>query len=194
VSRAALASLLAVAAGLAGCDVGMDRQAKYKPQVPAPLFGDDTSAQTAPDSTLSQNAPALAAAEAQPPPVTLALLERGRERHAIFCTPCHGVDGQGQGMIVLRGFPRPAPYSDPHLLNASAGHLYDVIKNGYGIMYPYAERIPTQDRWAIVAYVRALQLAYAGDGPTGPAVAAKNALGAARAGAAEPAVTFGATR
>lgn len=158
---ALLLLMAALGAGLAGCDLGMNRQAKYKTQSPAPLFRDDTSAQAAPEGALSQNAPAEAAAELNPPAVTPALLARGREQHDIFCRPCHNIDGQGAGMIVLRGFPRPAPYTDPRLLASPASHLYDVIKNGYGTMYPYAERIPPEDRWAIVAYVRALQLAYA---------------------------------
>ena len=87
-----------------------------------------------------------------------ALLERGRERYQIFCYPCHGSQGRGDGMIVKRGFPTPTDYLDPRLLESPVGYFYDVPTNGFGRMYSYASRIPIDDRWAIAAYVRALQL------------------------------------
>ena len=86
-----------------------------------------------------------------------AILRRGQERYNIYCTPCHGRTGDGQGMIVLRGLSKPPSYHEPRLVDAPAGHFYNVITNGYGAMYSYASRIPPDDRWAIVAYVRALQ-------------------------------------
>jgi mono/diheme cytochrome c family protein len=95
---------------------------------------------------------------AKPPPVTSALLARGRERFDIFCAPCHGLAGEADGVIVKHGFPKPPSYHSDALLNASAQHLYDVISNGYGVMYAFADRVEPQDRWAIVAYIRALQL------------------------------------
>ena len=89
----------------------------------------------------------------------------GHERHDIFCKPCHGVSGAGDGTIVARGFPPPPPYWDLKVAAATPAHLFDVITHGYGVMYPYAERIPPADRWAIVAYVRALEVAHTQGAP-----------------------------
>jgi mono/diheme cytochrome c family protein len=91
------------------------------------------------------------------PPVTLALLQRGQERFRIYCTPCHSELGDGNGMIVQRGFPRPPSYHAEPLLHAPVQHFYDVITNGHGAMYPFADRVAPADRWAIAAYIRALQ-------------------------------------
>jgi mono/diheme cytochrome c family protein len=91
------------------------------------------------------------------PPVTMALLERGRQRFDIYCAPCHGRFGDGNGMIVQRGFPHPPSYYSDALRNAPSQHFYDVITNGYGVMFSYADRVEPADRWAIVAYIRALQ-------------------------------------
>jgi mono/diheme cytochrome c family protein len=92
-----------------------------------------------------------------PPPVTLALLLRGQQRFDIDCAPCHGGTGEGDGMVVQRGFPHPPSYDSETLRQAPNQHFYDVITNGYGVMYPYADRVAPADRWAIVAYIRALQ-------------------------------------
>jgi mono/diheme cytochrome c family protein len=92
-----------------------------------------------------------------PPPVTMALLERGQQRFDIYCAPCHGRVGDGHGMIVERGFPAPPSYYIDRLEKAPIQHFYDVITNGYGAMYSYADRVDAADRWAIVAYIRALQ-------------------------------------
>jgi mono/diheme cytochrome c family protein len=92
-----------------------------------------------------------------PPPLTLALLERGRERFDIACAPCHGRDGGGKGVIVERGFPAPPAFAIDRLRAAPVQHFYDVITNGYGAMFPYANRVMPRDRWAIAAYLRALQ-------------------------------------
>jgi mono/diheme cytochrome c family protein len=91
------------------------------------------------------------------PPVTPALLARGQERFDIYCAPCHGRVGDGDGMIVERGFPAPPSYHIDRLRQAPSQHFYDVISNGYGAMYSYAARVAPEDRWAIVAYIRALQ-------------------------------------
>ena len=91
------------------------------------------------------------------PPVTLALLQRGQERFRIYCTPCHSEVGDGNGMIVQRGFPRPPSYNAEPLLHAPVQHFYDVIADGHGAMYPFADRVQPTDRWAIAAYIRALQ-------------------------------------
>lgn len=97
-------------------------------------------------------------AKADPIALRRALLERGRERYDIYCSPCHGLTGDGDGMIVRRGFRRPPSYHDDRLRQAAAGYFYDVMSNGFGAMAPYASRIRAEDRWAIVAYIRALQL------------------------------------
>jgi mono/diheme cytochrome c family protein len=95
---------------------------------------------------------------ANPLPITTALLARGQQRFNIYCAPCHGRSGDGAGMIVQRGFPAPPSYHTDRLRNAPDSHFYQVISDGYGTMYPYADRITPHDRWAIVAYIRALQL------------------------------------
>jgi mono/diheme cytochrome c family protein len=87
----------------------------------------------------------------------MALLERGQQRFDINCSPCHGRTGEGDGMIVQRGFPHPPSYFSEKLRNAQNQHFYNVITKGYGVMYPYADRVEPADRWAIVAYIRALQ-------------------------------------
>lgn len=92
-----------------------------------------------------------------PVAVTRSLLLRGQERFNIYCSPCHGRLGDGQGMIVQRGFPHPPDYAIPRLRKAPLGHYYDVMTNGYGVMYSYAHSIPVKDRWAIASYIRVLQ-------------------------------------
>jgi mono/diheme cytochrome c family protein len=101
-----------------------------------------------------------------PVQLTPHLLQRGRERYEIYCAVCHGATGDGQGEVVQRGYPAPPTYHSDRLRNAPIGHFYDVITNGYGVMYSYASRVEPDDRWAIAAYIRALQLsqhAAAGD-------------------------------
>ncbi|MGH8799330.1 MAG: c-type cytochrome [Casimicrobiaceae bacterium] len=95
---------------------------------------------------------------ANPLPITMATLRRGRERFDIYCSPCHSRAGDGDGMVVRRGFPSPPSYHSDRLRNAPDAHYFGVITNGYGAMYSYADRIAPEDRWAIVAYIRALQL------------------------------------
>ncbi len=96
--------------------------------------------------------------DVMPFPVTQQVLERGRERFNIFCAPCHSRVGDGNGMIVQRGYRRPPSYHIDRLRQAPLGHFYDVITNGFGAMPDYAEQVPPYDRWAITAYIRALQL------------------------------------
>ncbi|GIU81930.1 MAG: cytochrome c [Acidobacteria bacterium] len=98
------------------------------------------------------------AVEEFPIPVTEELINRGQERYNIYCSVCHGPTGNGDGMIVRRGFTKPPTYHDDRLRNAPVGHFYDVITNGWGRMNGYAAQIPVADRWAIVAYIRALQI------------------------------------
>jgi mono/diheme cytochrome c family protein len=130
---------------LAGCDDMSDqpRQRTYWPE-PSP-------AQPPADIVQYQEKPA------PPPPVTLALVERGQEQFRIYCTPCHSELGDGNGMIVQRGFPHPPSYHTDRLRSAPVQHFYDVITNGFGIMYSFADRVKPSDRWAIASYIRALQ-------------------------------------
>lgn len=93
-----------------------------------------------------------------PMPVTKELVDRGQDRYNIYCIVCHGPLGNGDGMIVRRGFSQPPTYNDDRLRNAPVGHFYDVITNGWGKMNSYASVVQPADRWAIVAYIRALQL------------------------------------
>lgn len=90
--------------------------------------------------------------------ITEETVRRGRERYDIFCSVCHGLTGHGDGMVVRRGFRRAASFNDDRLRQAPVGHFFDAITNGWGAMPSYASQIPVQDRWAIIAYVRALQL------------------------------------
>lgn len=89
--------------------------------------------------------------------VTAEVLALGEQRYTIFCTPCHGRDGNGKGMVVRRGFSPPPTFHQEYLRKKPVGHFFSVITNGYGAMYSYASRIPVRDRWAIIAYIRALQ-------------------------------------
>lgn len=108
-------------------------------------------------ANLTSNAPRPLTAT-NPLPINRETLERGRERFDIYCSPCHSVAGDGDGMIVRRGFPSPPSYHTDRLREAPDAHFYSVITNGYGMMYSYADRVAPNDRWAIVAYIRALQL------------------------------------
>jgi mono/diheme cytochrome c family protein len=94
---------------------------------------------------------------------TVALIERGQERYDIFCTPCHGLTGDGQGIVVQYGMREPRSFHDPDLRAEAPGYYFNIITNGTRVMPSYAARIPAEDRWAIIAYVRALQLSQAVD-------------------------------
>jgi mono/diheme cytochrome c family protein len=96
-----------------------------------------------------------------PMPVTAAVMARGQERFNVFCSPCHDRTGSGNGMIVQRGFRRPPSYHEERLRNAPVGYFFDVMTNGFGAMQDYAAQVPVADRWAITAYIRALQLSHA---------------------------------
>ncbi len=110
-----------------------------------------------------------AAGDAFPFPMTADVLARGRERFNIYCAPCHSRLGDGNGMIVQRGYRRPPSFHIDRLRNAPVGHFFDVITNGFGAMPDYAAQIPPRDRWAIIGYIRALQLSQAGSPDMVPA-------------------------
>jgi mono/diheme cytochrome c family protein len=142
---------------LAGCDM-MDSQPKYSEYEPAALFPNGRVLQHPVPGTVARDDLARAQAVANKPPLTRELLARGRERFDIYCSPCHGRLGDGNGMVVQRGMPHPPSYHTERLRTAKDQHFFDVITNGYGVMYSYASRVPAKDRWAIVAYIRALQM------------------------------------
>ena len=143
---------------LSACDLSMTQQRKLRTYAPSSLWPDGTSARVLPDNVVAQGDVARAAAAKTPPPISDALLARGRERFGIFCAPCHGAAGDGDGVIVAHGFPAPPSYHIDRLLAAPAQHFFDVMTSGYGVMFSYADRVNVQDRWAIAAYIRALQL------------------------------------
>ena len=119
--------------------------------------------------------------EVFPLPVTKEVIDRGKQRYEIFCTVCHGPTGNGDGMIVRRGFRRAASFNDDRLRQAPVGHFFDAVTNGWGAMPAYAPQIPAQDRWAIIAYIRALQLSQQSQQPQ-PAAASASATPATQSG------------
>ena len=135
----------------------MRAQRKYTTESAAALWPNDSEARPLPAGVVARGDLRRAGDLASPPPVDAALLARGRERYDIYCSPCHGFGGDGDGMVVRRGFPHPPSFHEARLLNAPARHFVDVITNGHGVMYSYAARVAPRDRWAIVAYIRALQ-------------------------------------
>ncbi len=143
---------------LTGCDLSMTQQPKYTPEAPSKFWANGASARPIPAFTVAQGDLAREAAAKKPPEVTQALLARGKERFEAFCAPCHGLSGYGDGMVVQRGFPHPPSFHIPRLLNAGAQHFYNVQTKGFGVMYSYADRVSEEDRWAIAAYIRALQV------------------------------------
>lgn len=149
---------LSIPLSLAACDDhSMARQSRYDTYAPAALFDNGTEAQAPPKGTVAQSDIERIKQSTHPPPVDAQLMARGRERYGIYCSPCHGMTGNGDGMVVRRGFPAPPSYHSARLRGAPAQHFFDVITQGYGVMYPYASRVEPRDRWAIVAYIRALQ-------------------------------------
>jgi mono/diheme cytochrome c family protein len=168
--RARDAALVVGLVGLAaGCRQDMHDQPKYKAFRRSDFFGDDRSARPLVEDTVARGQLRADAAyytgkqaatpvDAFPVPVTLALLQRGQQRYGIYCTPCHGATGRGDGMVVQRGYRRPPSFHIDRLRNEKAGYFFDVITSGFGAMPDYAAQVPVADRWAIVAYLRALQL------------------------------------
>jgi mono/diheme cytochrome c family protein len=155
---------------LAGCSrLDMQDQPKYKPQRPSDFFVDGRSGRPQIEGTIARGDMEEDVAyyegkndkgddlDVFPVAVDKALMDRGHQRFDIYCAPCHGRIGNGLGMIVRRGFKQPPSYHIDRLRNAPVGHLYDVITNGYGAMLNYAAQVQVRDRWAIVAYIRALQ-------------------------------------
>lgn len=154
---------------LNGCRLDMHTQPKYKPYQESSFFSDGRSERPVVPGTVARGHLHVdellytgkingVAADTFPFPITRQDLERGRDRYNIYCTPCHDSTGSGRGMIVERGFPPPPSYHIERLRQAPVGHFFDVMTNGYGTMYSYADRVGVEDRWRIAAYIRALQL------------------------------------
>lgn len=159
--------LLALGAG--ACRQDMHDTPRYEAYESSAFFADGKAARPTPTGTVARGwlreDEALYTGRANgelvaefPFPVAQADLQRGRDRYDIYCTPCHGALGDGQGMVVQRGLRRAASYHQDRLRDEKVGYFYDVVTNGFGAMQGYAEQIPVRDRWLIVAYVRALQL------------------------------------
>ncbi len=165
VAAAACLSML----GLAGCRQDMHNQPKFFPQRGTEFYADGRSVRPQVEGTVARGQEDQGSyfrtgmvngqeGDGLPVPLTAELLERGQERYNVYCTPCHSRVGNGRGMIVMRGyFPAGNPHTE-RLRSAPLGHFYNVITNGYGAMPDYAGQIDVADRWAITAYIRALQL------------------------------------
>lgn len=147
--------LLTIVLAVAGCDdQSMRQQNRYDTYAPSKIW---PSGSALPAGVVAQGDIARAKDAKEPPPITDSLMRTGRESFDVFCSPCHGLAGDGDGMVVQRGFPAPPSYHTDRLRAARPRHFFDVITDGYGVMYSYAARIPPNDRWAIIAYIRALQ-------------------------------------
>ncbi|SEM57299.1 Cytochrome c, mono-and diheme variants [Sphingomonas gellani] len=142
---------------LAGCDLSMREQARGDAQGADTLWPGGPMRSAPPAGSVAVDQLARDAALDRPPPLSAALLDRGEARYGIYCAMCHGERGDGDGTVVKRGFPAPPSYREPRLMAASPAYVVDVITNGHGVMYSYADRVAPADRWAIAAYIKALQ-------------------------------------
>ena len=168
-SNIAIAAAILSLVALAGCRQDMQDEPRYKPLAQSDFFADHRSARPLVDGTVARGY--LRIDEARytgkiggedidqfPIPIAKADIERGETRFNIYCTPCHGRLGDGNGLVVLRGFRQPPSYYSDKLMQAPVGHFFDVMTNGFGAMASYASRISSDDRWRVAAYIRALQL------------------------------------
>ncbi len=169
---------------LAGCRQDMHDQPRFKPLAKSDFYADLRSARPPVEGTVARGQlhedtyfytgkVGENPGDYMPFPVTKEVLDRGRERFDIYCTPCHSRLGDGNGMIVQRGFQRPPSYHTDRLRKAPLGYFFEVMTEGFGAMPSYAEQVPPRDRWCIVAYIRALQLsqnATSADVPAGQQV------------------------
>ena len=155
----------------AACRQKMAVQPRYDPLEPSDFFADHMSARPRLPGTVARGEVAAvgflatgkingADGDGYPFAITPAVMNRGQERFDIYCSPCHGRLGDGNGMIPSRGYRRPPSYHTEALRAAKTGHFFDVMTNGFGAMPSYAPQVPVPDRWAIIAYIRALQLAH----------------------------------
>ena len=168
-SHLALAAMSVALLALGACRQDMHNQPKYIPLRDSDFFANGSSARPLPEDTvargtLEDDAVFYTGKENGQPvtelPIALTqqLLDRGEQRYDIYCSPCHDRSGSGEGMIVRRGYKQPPSYHIDRLREAPIGHFFDVMTNGFGAMPDYAGQIKAEDRWAIIAYIRALQL------------------------------------
>jgi mono/diheme cytochrome c family protein len=161
--------LAAALLALAGCNKDMADQPRYEVLERSNFFADGSAMRIPPAGTVARGMLRIdehryrgrvngQLADTFPFPVEQALLERGRERYQIYCTPCHDQTGSGQGMVVRKGFPAPPSFHIDRLREVPVGHFFDVITHGFGRMYDYSAQLPPDDRWAVAAYIRVLQL------------------------------------
>jgi mono/diheme cytochrome c family protein len=154
---------------LTGCRQDMHDQPRYKPLAESQFFSDHRASRPMVEGTVARGHLRIDDArytgkidgndiDQFPIPIAKADIERGQTRFNIYCTPCHGRVGDGNGMVVLRGFRQAATFYSDKLMNAPVGHFFDVITNGFGAMPSYASRIQPDDRWRVIAYIRALEL------------------------------------
>ena len=162
---------LALATGLAltGCRQDMHNQPRYKPLAESTFFNDHRASRPKVDGTVARGHLRVDTAlytgkqgdqdiDFFPFPITREDLTRGQQRFNIYCSPCHSRVGDGNGLVVMRGFRQPPSYYTDKLKQAPVGHFFDVMTNGFGAMPSYASRVTPEDRWRIIAYIRALQL------------------------------------
>jgi mono/diheme cytochrome c family protein len=171
-TKASLVALCLLAA--AGCRQDMHNQPKYRPLRSTAFFGDGSSARplvegTVARGTLQEDAAFFtgkvgnAPVKELPFAVDERVLNRGQDRYNVFCTPCHDSLGTGRGMVVQRGYRNPPSFHDERLRIADPGYFFDVMSNGFGAMPDYRAQLTAHDRWAVVAYIRALQLSQRAD-------------------------------
>jgi mono/diheme cytochrome c family protein len=153
---------------LSACGRNMFDQPRADPLQASEFFADGSASRPQIDGTVSRErgaidadffgGPNLISTRELPLELSLGLLQRGQERFNIYCTPCHNYNGDGEGVVVQRGFPQPTSFQEQRLLDAPVGYYVNAMTNGFGRMFSYASRIPPEDRWAIAAYIKALQL------------------------------------
>jgi len=169
--RTRLVILFGLVLTFAACRPDMENQPKAKPLSESDFFSNQANARPIPPHTVERGGARENAAfytgltngtyiTQLPVKLTPELLARGQECFNAICAECHDRTGSGNGMVVQRGFPQPPSFHVDRLRNAPIGHFFDVITKGYGVMYPYATRVEPEDRWAIAAYIRALQLSH----------------------------------
>lgn len=163
-----LAVIVAVLCLTSGCAQRMGTLGSLRPLQGIDFFPDQSSARMPVEGTIPRGIPVGESPYLTgklngnfvsniPVPITRKFLDRGKERYNIYCSPCHAYTGEGDGTIVQRGFLAPPSFHQERLIKAPAGHFFDVITDGFGAMYSYADRVDVDDRWAIVAYIRAIQ-------------------------------------
>ena len=171
--RRRLSAAVVVTLALAGCRQDMHDNPRYEPLEESAFFSNGGASRLLVSNTVARGqlredehlytgkVNGQLATEF-PMPVTADVMARGQQCLDIYCAPCHGRTGEGNGMIVQRGFRQPPSYHEDRLVNAPAGYFFDVMTNGFGAMQDYASQVPVPERWAIAAYIRALQTSHRG--------------------------------